>query len=82
MARGVHLLPRFRASEGLAGRNGPEETGMMAEKQKKCAHEACSCIPKQGEKYCSQYCKDSKDFTALACDCGHPGCEASRSNLK
>ena len=49
---------------------------------KKCAHTACACFAKEGEKYCSQYCQDAKDVTSIACDCGHPGCENSRTNLK
>jgi hypothetical protein len=41
---------------------------------KKCAHPACSCIAPDKQKYCSQICQDSKNVTALACHCDHPGC--------
>jgi hypothetical protein len=44
---------------------------------KKCAHSACSCMVSDKEKYCSDMCKDSKNFTALKCDCKHPACEAT-----
>jgi hypothetical protein len=33
----------------------------------------------EGSKYCSTFCEDSKDLTTLACDCGHPGCEAQQA---
>lgn len=45
----------------------------MAE-AKKCAHETCNCLVKDGEKYCSQVCEDSAGTTSLGCDCPHPGC--------
>ena len=49
----------------------------MAE-MKKCAHEGCSCMVAEGEKYCSTYCEDTKDVVALSCDCKHIGCEGDR----
>lgn len=48
----------------------------MSEK-KKCAHEACTCIPPDGKKFCSQVCEDSKKVTHLTCQCGHAGCGSS-----
>jgi hypothetical protein len=40
----------------------------------KCQHPACNCVPPKGESYCSGSCKDAKEITELACQCGHPGC--------
>ena len=40
----------------------------------KCAHPACNCTVKDGEKYCSTYCHDAGSTTELICNCGHPGC--------
>ena len=48
----------------------------MADDQKKCAHQGCSCMAPAGEKYCSPFCRDADGTTTLQCDCGHPGCEA------
>jgi hypothetical protein len=53
--------------------NSPEETKMANDK--KCAHLPCVCVPANGEKYCSQFCKDAgSEETEIACDCGHPAC--------
>ena len=46
----------------------------MSKEVKNCAHEGCKCLARDGEKYCSQYCEDSKGVTTLQCDCGHPAC--------
>lgn len=47
----------------------------MDEKQRKCAHEPCNCNVAQGEKYCSDFCKDAGSREVeIACDCGHPAC--------
>jgi hypothetical protein len=40
---------------------------------RKCAHPACSYVAPDKQKYCSQMCQDSKNVTALACHCDHPG---------
>ena len=40
----------------------------------KCDHPACSCIPNNGERYCSATCADAKTLTELACQCDHPQC--------
>jgi hypothetical protein len=50
---------------------------MMSETTKKCAHELCKCLVTD-KKYCSQFCEDSKNVTALECDCKHPACEAAK----
>jgi metallothionein len=42
---------------------------------KRCAHPACSCVPPEGEAYCSTNCQDAKDLSELACQCDHPGCQ-------
>jgi len=41
----------------------------------KCAHPACSCVPADGNKYCSETCADAKRVTELACQCQHPTCQ-------
>jgi len=43
--------------------------------QKKCENPACSCVPSQGEKFCSIHCESAKGTTEIACQCGHPGCK-------
>ncbi len=48
----------------------------MSNEVKKCAHELCSCMAPEGQKYCSTFCEDAVGTTTLQCDCGHPGCEA------
>ncbi len=48
----------------------------MATETRKCAHELCSCMAPEGQKYCSTLCADSVGTTTLQCDCGHPGCES------
>ena len=48
----------------------------MAEEQKQCAHEPCNCTAPQGEKYCSEFCRDAGSREVeIACDCGHPACQ-------
>jgi hypothetical protein len=42
---------------------------------KKCAHESCSCVVSEGQKFCSQICEDSVGVASIKCDCKHPGCE-------
>ena len=44
---------------------------------KKCAHEVCQCIPREGEKYCSAYCEGAKGTITLKCECGHPACAST-----
>jgi hypothetical protein len=52
-------------------------------KGKKCAHPACSCVAREGSKYCSQYCQDSGGTMEISCGCGHKGCavEAEGSSM-
>jgi metallothionein len=52
--------------------------------EKKCANPACSCIPPDGQKFCSAHCESLKGSVEAMCDCGHPTCkgdvlEASRA---
>lgn len=48
---------------------------MSNEKSNKCAHPSCVCTAPQGEKYCSQFCKDAgSNEVEIGCDCGHPAC--------
>ena len=46
------------------------------ENENKCAHQLCGCGVRDGEKYCSDHCKDAvdQDIIEITCDCGHPGC--------
>jgi len=47
----------------------------------KCAHAACKCMVKAGQRYCSDYCdstgKANKPMSGK-CGCGHPPCAAQR----
>jgi metallothionein len=43
--------------------------------EKKCANPACSCIPADGQKFCSAHCESLKGSVEAICDCGHPGCK-------
>jgi hypothetical protein len=45
---------------------------------KKCAHPACSCIPANGQKYCSEQCADVKKMTEITCQCDHPSCRGEQ----
>ena len=44
----------------------------------KCAHPACTCVPPEGETYCSTMCQDAKDLTELACTCEHTQCAGTK----
>ena len=48
----------------------------MAE-PKKCANPACSCVPPQGQKYCSAHCEGIGNKTEIACQCGHAHCRGN-----
>ena len=49
---------------------------MATDTRDKCAHPPCMCMAAEGEKYCSQFCKDAGSReTEIACDCGHAACE-------
>ena len=50
---------------------------MVTEKKDKCAHPACNCVPRDGGKYCSQYCEDAGSIIELSCNCEHAGCAVS-----
>ena len=43
-------------------------------KSQKCAHPACNCTVRDGEKYCSPYCHDAEDKVELSCNCRHAAC--------
>ena len=45
---------------------------------KKCDHAACSCMARDGSKYCSQICEDAKSMTEIACKCGHAVCRGEK----
>lgn len=48
------------------------------EKVKKCKHAGCSCMAPDGNDYCSQTCKDSKNVIELTCQCRHPQCSGEQ----
>jgi hypothetical protein len=59
---------------------GRKEDFMSTEKSRKCAHIPCVCTTSQGEKYCSQPCKDAgSGEEEIACPCGHPACATKAS---
>jgi predicted nucleic acid-binding Zn ribbon protein len=47
------------------------------ENENKCACNMCGCAVKDGEKYCSDHCRDvcDQDIVEISCDCGHTGCQ-------
>jgi hypothetical protein len=64
----AHVFTETYQSKGL----------VMSDTGTKCAHPACQCEVSSSEKYCSQFCKDAgADEIEIACDCGHPVCEAA-----
>lgn len=47
----------------------------MDQKERKCAHEPCNCDVAQGQKFCSDWCKDAgAEEVEIACECGHAPC--------
>ncbi len=43
--------------------------------ERQCAHEPCLCKVAEGEKYCSDYCKNAgSEEVEIACDCDHEAC--------
>ncbi len=47
----------------------------MAEHPRKCANPPCSCIPANGEKYCSAHCEGASERIEMVCHCGHADCK-------
>lgn len=45
-----------------------------------CAHEACQCSVGEGERYCSDHCREADEAGATSadagCNCGHPACQS------
>lgn len=46
----------------------------MADENKKCKHQSCSCQVSGDRDYCSEYCENAGDITEIACGCEHSGC--------
>ena len=49
----------------------------MAENRSgKCAHAACECLAEQGQKFCSEYCKEAEKsgVMEIRCGCEHAPC--------
>ena len=49
---------------------------------RKCGNPTCSCIPANGEEFCSTHCEGIKGTTEIMCQCGHPGCRADVAGSK
>jgi hypothetical protein len=49
--------------------------------EKKCGNEACSCVPKDKEKYCSAACEAMKGAVEVICKCVHPGCRGNATRV-
>jgi len=62
---------------------GPErEPSRAKEHVMRCGHEGCTCQVEQSGDFCSEHCREHADdagHAAHACECGHPQCQASRS---
>jgi hypothetical protein len=41
---------------------------------KKCANLACSCLPPEKKKYCSDHCEKIGNRMEVICLCGHADC--------
>lgn len=48
---------------------------------KKCSNPACSCVPANGENFCSTHCEATKGTTEIMCQCGHPGCRGDADSV-
>jgi len=50
----------------------------MADNAEKCAHAPCTCAPRPGSTFCSDYCEHAATSgpprVESVCECGHPGC--------
>ncbi|HEY7529621.1 MAG TPA: hypothetical protein VIC56_02960 [Gemmatimonadota bacterium] len=48
--------------------------------ERKCAHQACTCMVSGDDRYCSAHCRDhaakggGSPVGVGGCGCGHPGC--------
>jgi hypothetical protein len=55
----------------------------MADKPRRCAHSACKCSVRPGQKYCSKHCeehaKKNDPEGKVLCGCGHPECGATEA---
>jgi hypothetical protein len=50
-------------------------SAMTDKKNTKCAHIPCLCEAGDGEKYCSEACRDAgSEDVEIACQCDHPEC--------
>ena len=61
-------------------REGPERRATGKERAMRCGHEGCTCQVEQSGDFCSEHCRERAGDTghgAHACECGHPGCQAS-----
>jgi len=48
---------------------------MNQHQERQCAHEPCNCHVAEGEKFCSDSCKDAGSAEVeIACNCGHEAC--------
>jgi hypothetical protein len=49
----------------------------QAHDREKCDHGPCQCAATSDTDYCGVYCENAAKAAdvAIACSCGHPGCE-------
>ena len=48
---------------------------------KKCENPAFSCVPAEGQSFCSTHCEGTKGTTEIICQCGHPSCRGEATNV-
>jgi len=49
---------------------------------KKCANAACTCIPPNNAKYCSDHCAGIGNKMEIMCLCGHADCGGNVKEAK
>ena len=55
---------------------------MANEEEQICAHDPCACTVSEGEKYCSDYCRNAgSEEVEIACECDHEGCQYKKDEL-
>ncbi|GGG91013.1 hypothetical protein [Silvibacterium dinghuense] len=50
---------------------------------KTCAHQSCRCLVEDDRLYCGPWCEGAKrHIEAVACECGHPACQDTMTELE
>ena len=78
---GPEVVGCFHSPVGckLYSRRVSKEVAKMT-KSKKCANPACTCVPSDGEKYCSAHCEGIGKGFEVMCRCGHSDCGTDTSS--